>query len=96
MNNYRCSICNKFLPIDKSQIKTGDKVSISVGTANKNGTKIRYTSKKACVVDISGYAVTVTTGRKEMVVSLDLVSPADAPNALTVAFIGECDCRGDI
>ena len=96
MNNYRCSVCNKFLPIDKSQIKTGDKVSISVGTANKNGTKIRYTSKKACVVDISGYAVTVTTGRKEMVVSLDLVSAADAPNALTVAFIGECDCKEGI
>lgn len=88
MNNYRCSVCNKFLPIDKSQIKTGDKVSISVGTANKNGTRIRYTSKHACVVDITGDSVTVTSGRKEMV-----VSPVDAPNALTVAFIGECSCR---
>ncbi|CAB1217913.1 MULTISPECIES: hypothetical protein [Klebsiella/Raoultella group] len=93
MNNYRCSVCNKFLAIDKSQIKTGDKVSISVGTANKNGTRIRYTSKRACVVDITGDSVTVTSGRKEMVVSLDVVSPLDAPNALTVAFIGECNCR---
>lgn len=92
MNNYRCSVCDKFLPIDKSQIKTGDKVSISVGTANKNGTKIRYTSKRACVVDITGDSVTVTSGQKEIVVSLDVASPVDAPNALTVAFIGECNC----
>lgn len=96
MNNYRCSVCNKFLPIDKSQIKTGDKISISVGTVNKNGSRIRYTSKKASVVEVSGDSVTVTSGRKEMVVSIDMVSPADAPNALTVAFIGECDCKGDI
>ncbi len=94
MNNYRCSVCNKFLPIDKSQIKTGDKVTISVGTANKSGTRIRYTSKHACVVDITGDSVTVTSGRKEMVVSLDVVSPVDAPNVLTVVFIGECNCRG--
>ncbi|EOE3541465.1 TPA: hypothetical protein P9I69_000211 [Klebsiella pneumoniae] len=93
MNNYRCSVCDKFLPIDKSQIKTGDKVSISVGTATKNGTRIRYTSKRACVVDITGDTVTVTSGRKEMVVSLDVVSPVGAPNALTVSFIGECNCR---
>lgn len=96
MNNYRCSVCDKFLPIDKSQIKTGDKVSISIGTANKNGTRIRYTSKRACVVDITGDSVTVTSGREKMVVSLDMVSPADAPNALTVAFIGKCDCKEGI
>ncbi|ENL1650463.1 hypothetical protein AB4U24_004838 [Raoultella ornithinolytica] len=96
MNNYRCSVCDKFLPIDKSQIKTGDKVSISVGTVNKNGSRVRYTSKKARVVDVSGDSVTVISGRKEMVVSLDVVSPAEAPNALTVAFIGECDCKREI
>ena len=96
MNNYRCSVCNKFLPIDKSQIKTGDKVSISVGTVNKNGSRVRYSSKKASVVDVSGDSVTVISGRKEMVVSLDVVSPAEAPNALTVAFIGKCDCKREI
>ncbi|WP_154971458.1 hypothetical protein [Klebsiella michiganensis] len=98
MNNYRCSVCDKFFPVDKSQIKAGDKVSISIGKVvnNRNGTKIRYTSKKAYVINITGDSVTVTTGRKEMVVSLDVVSPADAPNALTVAFIGECDCKGEI
>ncbi|HFC9831760.1 hypothetical protein [Raoultella ornithinolytica] len=96
MNNYRCSVCDKFLPIDKSQIKTGDKVSISVGTVNKNGSRVRYTSKKASVVDVSGDSVTVISGRKEMVVSLDVVSPAEAPNALTVAFIGICDCKREI
>lgn len=96
MNNCRCPVCNKFLPIDKSQIKAGDKVSISIGIANKNGTRIRYTSKRACVVDITGDNATVTSGRKKMVVSLDVVSPVDAPNALTIAFIGECDCKEGI
>lgn len=96
MNNYLCSVCNKFLPIDKSQIKTGDKVSISVATVNKNGSRVRYTSKKSSVVDVSGDSVTVISGRKEMVVSLDVVSPAEAPNPLTVAFIGICDCKREI
>lgn len=97
MNKYRCSKCDKMLPIDKSSIKAGDKVNILIERTKRtpSSTSIRYSSNKVSVVEVNNDLVKARFGSNIEELTLDDVTPADAPNTLTYAFIGMCECGGD-
>ncbi|MCW2478869.1 hypothetical protein [Candidatus Symbiopectobacterium sp. NZEC135] len=97
MSKYRCPKCNKMIPVDKSSIKAGDKVNILIERAKRTSrsTSIRYSSKKVTVVEVNNDLVKVRFGSNIEELTLDDVTPADAPNTLTYAFIGMCECGGD-
>ncbi|WP_113632192.1 hypothetical protein DUT67_14680 [Pectobacterium peruviense] len=97
MNKYRCTKCDKMLPVDKSSIKAGDKVNILIERVKQSqrSTNIRYSTKKVTVIEVNNDLVKIQFGDGVKELSLDDVSPADAPNTLTYAFIGVCECGGD-
>ncbi|MEQ9904992.1 hypothetical protein [Pectobacterium aroidearum] len=97
MRKYRCTKCYKMLPVDKSSIKAGDKVNILIERVkqSKRSTNIRYSTKKVTVIEVNNDLVKVQFGDGVKELLLDDVSPADAPNTLTYAFIGVCECGGE-
>ncbi|MFJ5507706.1 hypothetical protein [Pectobacterium jejuense] len=97
MRKYRCTKCDKMLPVDKSSIKAGDKVNILIERVKQSqrSTNIRYSTKKVTVIEVSNDLVKVQFGDGVKELLLDDVSPADAPNTLTYAFIGVCECGGE-
>lgn len=96
ITNYRCPVCEKMIPVDKSQIKAGDKVSVTIQTETetRNSIKIRYSQKKATVLAADKDEVSIEYRGKLFVVPKANVTPADVPSALTYAFIGTCECGG--
>lgn len=97
MNKYRCSSCHKPLPIDHSQIKVGDKVTFSyqVMKITKNRTSIKISERTGTVVSISSPRVEIIYRGSRQWLELTDVTPYDAPNALTAALQGLCECKGD-
>ncbi|WP_323636258.1 hypothetical protein [Pectobacterium polaris] len=97
MSKYRCTKCDKMLPVDKSSIKAGDKVNVLIERVkqSKRSTNIRYSTKKVTVIEVNNDLVKVQFGDGVKELLLDDVSPADAPNTLTYAFIGVCECGGE-
>lgn len=97
MSKYRCPKCDKMIPVDKSSIKAGDKVNILLERVKRTprSTSIRYSTKKVTVVEVNNDLVKVRFGSNIEELALDDVTPADAPNTLTYAFIGMCECGGD-
>lgn len=97
MNKYRCTKCDKMIPVDKSSIKAGDKVNILIERKKRTARSIsiRYSSKKVTVVEVNNDLVKVRFGSNIEELSLDDVTPANAPNTLTYELIGVCECGGD-
>lgn len=94
---YRCSSCHKPLPIDHSVIKVGDKVNfcLQVTKVTKNGTSVKMSERTGTVISINSPRVEVIYRGSRQWLELTDVTPYDAPNALTVAFQGLCECNGD-
>lgn len=99
MSKYRCPKCDKMIPVDKSSIKAGDKVNILIErakcTSRSTSISYSYSSKKITVVEVNNDLVKVRFGSNIEELALDDVTPADAPNTLTYAFIGRCECGGN-
>ncbi|OKP27651.1 hypothetical protein [Serratia fonticola] len=97
MNKHRCSLCHKPLPIDHSQIKVGDKVTFSYQVTKMTQTKtsVKISERTGTVVSISSPRVEIIYRGSRQWLELTDVTPYDAPNALTVAFQGLCECNGD-
>lgn len=90
MKNYNCPTCNKIIPVDRSSIKAGDKVSFCKVTAHSRSA--RYSSKEGVITERDGDIVSVKYRRESLVFNINDVTPADAPNPLTYAFCGTCEC----
>ncbi|TQI78736.1 hypothetical protein FHU10_1223 [Serratia fonticola] len=96
-DQYRCSSCHKPLPIDHSKIKVGDKVDFSyqVTKITKNGASIKISSRTGKVVSVTSTHAEVTYRGVNHLMELTDITPYDAPNALTIAMQGLCECKGD-
>ena len=90
MSNYSCPTCDKKIPVDRSQIKTGDKVNFCKTTSNSSSAY--FSSKEGVVSDRTGDVVIVLSKKQSIPMHIDDVTPADAPSPLTYAFVGICEC----
>lgn len=90
MRNYQCPECNKMIPVDRSAIKAGDTVSFC--KINQTSRSARFSSKEGKVINRVGDQVTVQYRKEIIKFDIDAVTPADAPNPLTYAFSGTCEC----
>jgi hypothetical protein len=91
----RCESCRKFLPdaLVKKPIKEGDKVSFINTTRSAKGV-IRMSAKDGVVQKIDGDLATVKVPRMSpQLVRVEHLEHQDKPNALTVHFVGLCECN---
>lgn len=93
MSQYRCGKCDKFKKPDLSQIGIGSTVSFTVATKPSSRT-MRFSSKTGVVTGVEGDALTIKVKRGGTYVEKrQNVTPEGAPNALTYAFCGTCECE---
>jgi len=90
MRNYQCPKCRKMIPVDRSTIKAGDAVSFC--KINQTSRSARFSSKEGKVISRDGDQVTVQYRKEIIKFDIEAVTPADAPNPLTYAFSGTCEC----
>lgn len=90
MSEYRCKTCDKFIPVDQAAIKPGDKVNFTKTVVN--GQRIRMTCVTGIVQAADKDTLKVMYRGKTMVIPRNGASPTDAPNPLTYAFGGTCEC----
>lgn len=88
--DYRCKSCDKYIPVDRSNIKVGDEVSFT--TTYETSNSARFSSKTGKVIDIAGDICEVVVKKKSYFKNIRDVSPDDAPNPLTYALFGLCKC----
>ena len=88
--DYRCESCDKYIPVDRSNIKVGDAVSFT--TTYQTSRTARFSSKEGKVKAIIGDICEISVAKKVYVKNIADVSPTDAPNALTYALFGTCKC----
>ncbi|MEO3358565.1 hypothetical protein [Acinetobacter haemolyticus] len=89
--DYRCESCDKYIPVDRSNIKVGDDVSFT--TTYQTSRTARFSSKQGTVKAITGDVCEINVGKKTYLRNIADVSPTDAPNALTYALFGTCKCN---
>ena len=90
MKNYKCSTCNKVIPVDRSEIKAGDEVSFFRVTQTSKSA--RFSSREGIVECREGDVVLVKYRKELIPLNIKDVTPAGAPGPLTYAFVGTCEC----
>lgn len=91
MSKYLCPTCDKFIPADKAAIKPGDKVKFSKSVSK--GQRIRITSVTGIVQSADADTCKVRYRGEVLLIPRSQLSPDDAPNPLTYAFCGTCECQ---
>lgn len=89
--NYNCETCQKFIPVDHSALKQGQRVKFVVTSGTKY---IRFSSQEGVIQSIEGVVATISHGKKVITRLLCEVTPADAPSPLAYAMSGTCECKG--
>ncbi|PHM47111.1 hypothetical protein [Xenorhabdus miraniensis] len=92
--NYRCEICNKFNPIDRSKLAVGDRVTFTFSTQRVYRTHIKCAIKtvKGRIQQIHGEQVIVSYRKKQYPLNREAVNPAGTPSELAYVMIGTCIC----
>lgn len=87
----RCDKCDKFKAVDKV-LKEGDKVDFPVTSSNGRTTRVSIRTGK---ISHFGLDTTAVIYRKKLYrVDNSNLSDPDGASALSVALMGECDCKG--
>ncbi len=94
MIDYQCDICKKYKAVDRSKIEIGDDVNFTTKVSTSRS--IRLTSKSGTVVARDGDALMVNSNSKLYNLHISEVTPEDAPNNLTYALFGICDCEASV
>lgn len=93
MSAHQCDICKKYKAVDRSKIKIGDDVKFTVKVSTSRS--IRLTSKSGTVVARDENALMVRARKSIYNLDLSEVTPEGAPNNLTYALFGTCECEGE-
>lgn len=93
-HKYRCEVCNKFIRPDVFDISVGDKVNfqLSVTKCSANGMSVKVSSRTGKVLSINTGLAEVFAMGNTLRIPLEQLTPIDAPNPLTYAFCGTCEC----
>lgn len=89
--DYLCKTCNKYTPVDCSHIKLGDEVSFTTKYSTSNSA--RFSAKSGTVVKLTNDTCEVLANKKIYIKNIKDVSPENAPNPLTYALFGTCECK---
>lgn len=98
MSEWKCQACGKYLPIDHSAIKEGDKVTFT--TTIINNRSVRCSTKDGLVLQSGKTFLLVQPTRCRKPVDPVRIHrngahPIGAPSSLSYQLFGTCECKKD-